>query len=59
MTLSTSKQDPAQPRWHALELTDVFTHLNSSPTGLTPDEAAKRLSIYGPNELQAAARVSP
>lgn len=59
MALSTSKQDPAQPRWHALELTDVFTHLNSSPTGLSPDEAAKRLSIYGPNELQAAVRVSP
>ncbi|WP_448338402.1 cation-translocating P-type ATPase [Chloroflexus aurantiacus] len=59
MTLSTSKQDSPPTPWHSLELTDVFTHLNSSPTGLAPDEAAKRLSIYGPNELQAAARVSP
>lgn len=57
MTLSTSKQN--QTPWHTLELTDVFTHLNSSPTGLTPDEAAKRLLTYGPNELQAAARISP
>lgn len=57
MTLSTSKQN--QTPWHTLELTDVLTHLNSSPSGLTPDETAKRLLTYGPNELQAAARISP
>ncbi|MGQ9873880.1 MAG: cation-translocating P-type ATPase [Chloroflexus sp.] len=59
MATTTSRHDVAHAPWHALNLSAVFTHLNSSPTGLTQDEAAKRLSIYGPNELQSATRISP
>jgi Ca2+-transporting ATPase len=49
--------DPAL--WHTLSSETVFAHLKSTPTGLTGVEAAQRLAEYGPNELQAAHRISP
>ncbi|SBR51576.1 MULTISPECIES: HAD-IC family P-type ATPase [unclassified Halomonas] len=36
---------------HALHSDDVLSALNSSPTGLTAEEAASRLVIYGHNQL--------
>ena len=45
--------------WHTLSSETVFTHLKSAPTGLTGAEAAQRLAEHGPNELQAAHRISP
>ncbi|MDE2180707.1 MAG: cation-translocating P-type ATPase [candidate division NC10 bacterium] len=45
--------------WHTLSNETVFAHLKSTPTGLTEAEAAQRLAEYGPNELQAAHRISP
>jgi calcium-translocating P-type ATPase len=40
---------PADPREEPAQL---FRDLRSSPGGLTPREAARRLDAYGPNELQ-------
>lgn len=37
--------------WYTLSVSDIFLKLNSSPEGLSQDEAQKRLSIYGTNEL--------
>ena len=48
-----------QPAWHVLKTEEVFANLNAGPAGLTSAEAARRLAEYGPNELQAAGRVSP
>jgi Ca2+-transporting ATPase len=45
--------------WHTLSSDTVFAHLKSAPTGLTGAEAARRLAEHGPNELQAAHRISP
>lgn len=45
--------------WHTLSDETVFVHLKSTPTGLTGAEAAQRSAEYGPNELQAAYRISP
>ena len=45
--------------WHTLSSEIVFSHLKSTPVGLTGVEAARRLVEYGPNELQAAHRISP
>ena len=45
--------------WHTLSNETVFAHLKSTPTGLTNAEAAQRLAEHGPNELQAAHRISP
>jgi Ca2+-transporting ATPase len=51
---------PAAAAWHALEPATIAeqlrTHLRH---GLDPAEAAQRLTEYGPNELQAAQRISP
>jgi Ca2+-transporting ATPase len=37
--------------WHTLPPQEVFRALDSGPGGLTADEAARRLSEQGPNEL--------
>ncbi|MDE2179715.1 MAG: hypothetical protein KGJ40_02560, partial [candidate division NC10 bacterium] len=44
--------------WHTLSNETVFAHLKSTPTGLAEAEATQRLAEYGPNELQAAHRIS-
>ena len=55
---STSPAEPARA-WHALALEATFGHLESAPSGLSGAEAARRLGVYGPNELQGELRVSP
>ncbi len=37
--------------WHQQETGQALENLKSSPKGVTPDEAAKRLREWGPNEL--------
>jgi Ca2+-transporting ATPase len=50
----------AVPSWHGLAVADAVKRLRTSPeTGLSADEAAKRLAEFGPNELQATERTSP
>jgi P-type Ca2+ transporter type 2C len=44
--------------WHILTQDTAFERLNSNPKGLTSAEAAKRLVETGPNEIQAAKRIS-
>jgi P-type Ca2+ transporter type 2C len=46
------------PIWYEKTPQETFQALNSQPEGLTQAEAAKRLTEYGPNEIQAAKRVS-
>jgi P-type Ca2+ transporter type 2C len=45
--------------WHTLTSDQVCALLDSTSDGLTSTEAARRLSACGPNQLQAAHRVSP
>jgi Ca2+-transporting ATPase len=45
--------------WHLLPVEQVFDRLKSTPQGLSGEESARRLSEFGPNELQSAARISP
>ena len=45
--------------WHTLRLDDVFERLSTSRAGLTSEEAGRRLSSHGPNELVHADVVSP
>jgi len=47
------------PHWHTLPSETVFSFLNATPAGLTAAEAVQRLAEHGPNELQAARRISP
>ena len=47
------------PSWHTLSVETVCSNLKSTPAGLTNVEAIRRLGEHGPNELQAAHRISP
>ncbi len=47
------------PIWSKLTSEGAFTELNSGPDGLSHAEASERLAKFGPNELQAAKRISP
>ncbi|MBI5935209.1 MAG: cation-translocating P-type ATPase [Chloroflexi bacterium] len=52
-------ESPQENAWHALDTADVFKQLNAQDHGLLQKEAERRLAEYGPNELQAAKRISP
>ncbi|MDQ2692157.1 MAG: HAD-IC family P-type ATPase, partial [Chloroflexota bacterium] len=45
--------------WHSLTVDDSFEAVQSQPRGLSSAEFSERMRRYGPNELQAAHRVSP
>lgn len=45
--------------WHTLSGETVLARLQSRATGLTQAEAVQRLAEHGPNELEAAHRISP
>ena len=45
--------------WHVLSVEEAYQQVGSQPEGLTNAAAAERLAQFGPNELQAAERVSP
>ena len=55
------KPQPAEavPSWHTLPVEAVCARLTTTPAGLSSGEAARRSAEYGPNELQAAHRISP
>ncbi len=42
--------------WYALPPEEVLRHLQVSETGLTTEEARRRLETYGPNQLREAPR---
>ncbi|MBM4083315.1 MAG: cation-translocating P-type ATPase [Planctomycetes bacterium] len=58
MTVEPSLKESG-PSWHTLSIEAVGSRLKSTSAGLTGAEAARRLAEYGPNELQAAHRISP
>jgi Ca2+-transporting ATPase len=45
--------------WHAIEIEETFKTLNAKETGLSQEEAQKRLSEFGPNELKKEKGTSP
>jgi Ca2+-transporting ATPase len=47
------------PTWHTLPVDQTFERLKSDSAGLSREEGARRLAEIGPNELQAARRISP
>ena len=48
--------DTKNEAWHALPAREVLERLDANDQGLTSEEATKRLSHYGQNQLQEAAR---
>ncbi len=53
------ESDVDAQQWHTLSVDETFEKLRFSPRGLTMAEAERRLSEYGPNQLQVAARILP
>ncbi len=45
--------------YHALPVEDVYSSLKTGPDGLSQEEAAKRLTHYGPNILRQEPATSP
>ena len=45
--------------WHTLEVAEVIASLNSGTSGLSREEAKRRLAEFGPNELTEKHKVSP
>ena len=52
-------EHPKGEAWHNRSAEDVLTHLGSSATGLSAQEAAQRLAANGPNKLKEGKRTSP
>ncbi len=60
--MTADTKQPAQPAeagireeaWHALDAQTVLEHLRVQEKGLTSEEAARRLAMYGPNQLTEA-----
>ncbi|MEW5791717.1 MAG: cation-transporting P-type ATPase [Pseudomonadota bacterium] len=57
MTKHTS--DPDTPPWHSFDPDRAFAALGASPSGLSTDEAERRLQAHGPNRLPAHRRTPP
>ena len=60
--MTTAPSRAAQPQdksWHGQSAEDVLAQLDSSTTGLTAAEAARRLAANGPNELKEGEPISP
>ncbi len=45
--------------WHTLSAAAVLDHLHTTKSGLSSEDAARRLAQHGPNELAASGRISP
>jgi len=45
--------------YYQRQIKDIYDELNTSPDGLSSEEAKKRLEKYGPNKLQEKKKVSP
>ena len=58
LTTSQPASEEAQS-WHALSVDAVLSVLSSARRGLTKAEVERRLERDGPNEIKAAAHVSP
>jgi len=53
----THRGDAPRPQsWHVAAVEDVLSSLATEETGLSPEEAERRLSEYGPNDIQGAER---
>ncbi|HMB24548.1 MAG TPA: HAD-IC family P-type ATPase, partial [Anaerolineales bacterium] len=60
VTKETNTEQRMEMRsWHTLTSDQSFQELKSQSGGLGRTEAAERMHKYGPNELQAAHRISP
>ena len=53
------KEKITREDWHTIAATDSLNYLETTRSGLSPEEAVERLELYGPNELEAEKKASP
>lgn len=46
-------------KWHSIPIDEVLTGQKSGHNGLSSDDAARRISEYGPNQLESPSKPSP
>ena len=46
-------------KWHSISIDEVLSGLKSEQKGLSSDDAARRISEYGPNQLESPSKPSP
>ncbi|AKG38093.1 hypothetical protein MA03_00625 [Infirmifilum uzonense] len=49
----------SEKNWHSMPVEEVFKMLDTSPSGLSQEEARRRLEVYGYNRLEEEKKVSP
>ncbi|NJO67643.1 MAG: cation-transporting P-type ATPase, partial [Rhodospirillales bacterium] len=59
MTSTGPNKNTPAPSWHAQAFEEVLRELDSTVSGLDPEEAGRRLDRYGPNKLPEAGRRGP
>jgi P-type Ca2+ transporter type 2C len=58
MSVDVRAPDDIASSWHHRDVSAVMAAFTTHETGLTADDAARRLEHHGPNELQAIAQTS-
>jgi Ca2+-transporting ATPase len=46
-------------KWHSIPIDEVLSGLKSGQKGLSSDDAARRISEFGPNQLESPSKPSP
>jgi Ca2+-transporting ATPase len=59
ITAPSIAEQPKGKAWHSQSAEEVLAQLGSAATGLSAQEAARRLATDGPNELKEGKRISP
>ena len=59
MTTAQTMASDVSSDWHNLEMQEVLASLNSNSSGLSQEEAQRRLVQFGSNELRGKERISP
>lgn len=57
--MPTPQPNSSQSSWHRLSVEETLAQLNAGVDGLSPEECAKRLAHFGPNEVRSIHRVLP
>ena len=52
-------EHPNDERWHTRSADEGLSQLGSSTAGLSSQDAAHRLAVDGPNDLEEGNRISP
>jgi P-type Ca2+ transporter type 2C len=59
MTAAPPSRGTSRCDWHTLDAAEVLVAVESSPAGLSADEAARRLATNGPNALRESEPIRP